>query len=118
MGKWITSKIYPVEYLKNNELTDEDLKNLLDKTSLILSLVLHEFRMIGDKREDWVILKEVKTEKNWVDNYFFTKKQRNKFIDDISEVYRNIYVYNETSCKRNAEHFALIFGFRIKASNK
>ena len=114
MGKWVTSKIYPVEYLKSSELTDEDLRNLLDKSSLILSLILYEFRMIGDKREDWVILKEVKTEENWVDAYFFKKKQRDKFIDDVSKVYRNIYMYDNMSCKRNAEHFALIFGFRTK----
>ena len=64
MGKWVTSKIYPINYLKNSELTDEDLRNLLDKSSLILSLILYEFRMIGDTREDWVILKEVKTKEN------------------------------------------------------
>ena len=114
MGKWVTSKIYPINYLKNSELTDEDLRNLLDKSSLILSLVLYEFRMIGDTREDWVILKEVKTEENWTDNYFFNEKQRDKFIDDVSKVYRNLYMYDNAVCKRTAEHFALIFGFRIK----
>ena len=114
MGKWVTSKIYSIDYLKSSELTDEDLRNLLDKSSLILSLVLHEFRMIGDKREDWVILKEVKTEENWADNYFFNKKQGDKFIDDVSKVYRNIYMYDNLLCKRNAEHFAMIFGFRIR----
>ena len=31
MGKWVTSKIYPINYLKNSELTDEDLRNLIDK---------------------------------------------------------------------------------------
>ena len=114
MGKWVTSKIYPINYLKNGELTDEDLRNLLDKSSLILSLVLYEFRMIGDKREDWVILKEVKTEENCTDNYFFNEKQRDKFIDDVSKVYRNLYMYDNAVCKRTAEHFALIFGFRTK----
>ena len=114
MGKWVTSKIYPIEYLKNSELTDEDLKNLLDKSSLILSLVLHEFRMIGDLRENWIILKEVKTKEDWSNNYFFSKKQRDRFIDDVSKVYRNLYVYDSALCKRNAEHFAMLFGFRIR----
>ena len=114
MGKWVTSKIYPVEYLKSSELTDEDLRNLLDKSSLILSLILYEFRMIGDTREDWVILKEVKTKDCWVDNYFFSKKQSNKFIKDVSQVYRNIYLYDMNTCKRNAEQFAFIYGFRFK----
>lgn len=114
MGKWVTSKIYPIEYLKNSELTDEDLKNLLDKSSLILSLVLHEFRMIGDLRENWIILKEVKTKEDWSNNYFFSKKQRDKFIDDVSKVYRNLYMYDNALCKRNAEHFAMLFGFRIR----
>lgn len=114
MGKWVTSKIYSIDYLINNELTDEDLHNLLDKSSLILSFVLYEFRMIGDKRENWVILKEVKTEEGWSDNYFFNKQQRERFIDDISKVYKNLYVYDNIACKRNAEHFALMFGFRVK----
>ena len=114
MGKWVTSKIYPIEYLKNSELTDEDLKNLLDKSSLILSLVLHEFRMIGDLRENWIILKEVKTKEDWSNNYFFSKKQRDRFIDDVSKVYRNLYMYDNALCKRNAEHFAMLFGFRIR----
>ena len=26
MGKWVTSKIYPINYLKNSDLTDEDLR--------------------------------------------------------------------------------------------
>ena len=91
MGKWVTSKIYPINYLKNSELTDEDLRNLIDKSSLILSLVLYEFRMIGDNREDWVILKEVKTKDCWVDNYFFSKKQRNKFIKDVFATYFKTY---------------------------
>ena len=114
MGKWVTSKIYSIDYLKREELTDEDLRNLLDKSSLILSLILYEFRMIGDKREDWAILKEVKTEEGWSDNYFFSKKQRRKFIDDVSKVYKNLYVYDNTVCKSNAEHFAMMFGFRVR----
>ena len=98
MGKWVTSKIYPINYLKNSELTDEDLRNLLDKSSLILSLVIHEFRMIGDKREDWVILKEVKTEENWTDNYFFNEKvdrARLYEFDESETDYKNLAsVYN------------------------
>lgn len=114
MGKWVTSKIYSIDYLVNNELTDEDLRNLLDKSSLILSLILHQFRIIGDTREDWVILKEVKTKEDWMENYFFSKKQRNNFIDDVSKVYKNIYRCNHTTCKRSAENFVLAFGFRFR----
>ena len=33
MGKWVTAKIYPINYLKNSELTDEDLRSLIDKSS-------------------------------------------------------------------------------------
>ena len=89
MGKWVTSKIYPINYLKNSELTDEDLRNLIDKSSLILSLVLYEFRMIGDKREDWVILKEVKTEEKPVSDY---KKIDFKALNDsIDSEYASIF---------------------------
>ena len=40
--------------------------------------------------------------------------ERDKFIDDVSKVYRNLYMYDNAVCKRTAEHFALIFGFRTK----
>ena len=111
MGKWVTSKIYPIEYLKNSELTDEDLKNLLDKSSLILSLVLHEFRMIGDLRENWIILKEVKTKEDWSNNYFFSKKQRDRFIDDVSKVYRNLYMYDNHVVNNYTDDMKLVISY-------
>lgn len=107
-------KIYSVEYLVNNELTDEDLKNLLDKHSLTISLIIHEFRIIGDVREDSHIIKEIQNNDNWVDSYFFNKRQQSKFIDDISKIYNNIYKHDILTCKRFAEYFSMMFGFKVR----
>lgn len=111
MGKWITSKVYTLEYLENEELTEEDLYNLFDKSSLILSLILAEFRIIGDTRKDWEIIKETKTVDLWQDNHFFKYKQWEQLTNSITKIYMNIYKYSEEVCRQNAEDFMFKYGF-------
>ena len=53
MGKWIDCKIYTIDELKNTEFSEDDLHNLFDTKSLNLSLILHMFKLINDKRKDW-----------------------------------------------------------------
>ena len=85
MSKWIDCKIYTIDELKNTEFSEDDLHNLFDTKSLNLSLILHMFKLINDKRKDWEIIKMVRTESGWPDKYSMPRKLYNNFVKDLKE---------------------------------
>ena len=89
MGKWIDCKIYTIDELKNAEFSEDDLHNLFDTKSLNLSLILHMFKLINDKRKDWEIVKMVRTENGWPDKYSMSRKLYNNFVKDLKEIFEN-----------------------------
>lgn len=108
-------KIYSINYLMNNELTDNDLSNLLDnnKISLKYSLIIGMFRLIKSKKRNYEIDKIIKTD-NWNDNIWWTKDQLEKYERMISKVYMNVYQYSEMKSLSLAQWFISIYGFRVK----
>lgn len=118
-NKWITSPIYELDYLMNNDLDEKDLHNIFDKDSMIYSMVVAQFKSIGDSRRDWEFIKECKTQENWQDKYYFkTLNERNKFRDKLAKCFMNIYQYKEYKSYAEADWFLLAYGFRCKESRK
>ena len=114
MGKWIDCKIYTIDELKNTEFSEDDLHNLFDTKSLNLSLILHMFKLINDKRKDWEIVKMVRTERGWPDKYSMPRKLYNNFVKDLKEIFANVYQYRENTAKIKAENWMTIYGFKYK----
>lgn len=112
--EWLDCTIYTIDELKNKEFTEKDLCNLFDTSSLISSLIIHEFRLINDNREDWEIIKMAKTENGWPDNYKLSKKKYDKLIKDLQKVFENVYQYREKAAKTKAEWWMFKYGFRYK----
>lgn len=112
--EWLDCTIYTIDELKNKEFTEKDLCNLFDTSSLISSLIIHEFRLINDNREDWEIIKMAKTENGWPDNYKLSKKKYDKLIKDVQRVFENVYQYREKAAKTKAEWWMFKYGFRYK----
>lgn len=114
MGKWIDCKIYTIDELKNAEFSEDDLHNLFDTKSLNLSLILHMFKLINDKRKDWEIVKMVRTEIGWPDKYSMSRKLYNNFVKDLKEIFANVYQYRENTAKIKAEYWMTVYGFKYK----
>ena len=118
MGKNKKYKIYSLDYLSNEELTEEDLYYLFDTPSLTYSLIVNMFRHAGeDKKTDADIINLCKNDDKWVYKYFWTKKQRTSYLQLIIPIFKNVYQYNNILAASSAEWFLFQFGLSIKGNN-
>lgn len=118
MAKNKKYKIYSLDYLSNEELTEEDLHYLFDTPSLIYSLVINMFRHSGEiKKKDVDIINLCKTDDKWVYKNFWTKKQRSSYLRLLIPVFKNVYQYNIVQATSKAEWFLFQFGLSIKGNN-
>ena len=118
MSKNKKYKIYNIEYLSNEDLTEEDLHYLFDTPSLLYSLVINMFRHAEEHNmSDKDIIDMCKKDEKWVYKNYWTKKQRASYLNKIIPVFRNIYQYSEVQSKQKAEWFLFQFGLSIKGNN-
>ena len=118
MGKSKKYKIYSVDYLANNDLTEEDLHYIFDTSSFKYSLVVNMFRHAGEKNKtDADIINICKTDENWVYKNYWTKKERASFLKKIIQVFKNVYQYSLETAKGKAEWFLFRYGLSIKGNN-
>lgn len=111
-------KIFDIDYLINEELTEDDLHELFDEKSLKYSLIVGMFRHIGEiNRSDSDILNICKTNKRWYNKYNWTKKQRDAYCDLIIKVYKNVYQYSDIKSSQLAQWWLILYGFNVKKSN-
>ena len=111
-GKFDGKSIYKIEHLTNGELTDGDLNLLLEGTHLNFSLIVAEYRFIGDKRKHDEILSHCLLVEDWFDRTSWTIEQQDEFRNILAKVYKNIYYYSEKRCLDMADMWLLNFGFR------
>lgn len=115
MNKYIDCKIYDIDYLRDEELSEQDIYNLFDTNSLLYSLLIGQFRYLRDVRPGWQIIKECKEDKKWIENHKFnTKKDFQSFKNDITKIFKNIYQYSDEYSENRASWFMFQFGFQYK----
>lgn len=102
--------IYPIEYLANNELTDNDLSNLLDKNGLKYSLIIGMFKFIKSPKRNYQIIKSITSNKNWYKKTTWSTKQQYEYEQLVIKVYKNIYQYKELAAISLAQWFMSIYG--------
>ena len=102
--------IYPIEYLANNELTDNDLINLLDKCGLKYSLIIGMFKFIKSPKRNYQIIKSITSNKNWYKKTTWSSKQQYEYEQLVIKVYKNIYQYKELAAISLAQWFMSIYG--------
>ena len=102
--------IYPIEYLANNELTDNDLSNLLDKNGLKYSLIIGMFKFIKSPKRNYQIIKSITSNKNWYKKTTWSPKQQYEYEQLVIKVYKNIYQYKELAAISLAQWFMSIYG--------
>lgn len=107
-------KIYDLDYLKNEELTEEDLYNIFETPSLLYSLVISMFRQIKDKRSDDEIIDMCKTDERWVyKNYWESEEQKNNFKEDLKKVIKNVYQCGDIEQDRKASWWMFQYSLSI-----
>jgi hypothetical protein len=111
--------IYPIEYLINEELSDNDLSNLLDndKRGLRYSLIIGMFKFIKSPKRNYQIIKSMTSNKNWFKNTTWTTEQQNEYEQLVIKVYKNVYQYKDQTAISLAQWFMSIYGLDIEGNN-
>lgn len=108
--------IYPIEYLANNELTDNDLSNLLDKNGLKYSLIIGMFKFIKSPKRNYQIVRSITANRKWYKNITWTPEQQNEYEQLVIKVYKNIYQYKELTAISLAQWFMSIYGLTTEGN--
>jgi len=110
-------KIYPIEYLINEELTESDLSNIFDTPSLLYSIIIGMFKFSGsDIKRNNQIIKLVKEDKRWMYNNYWTHKQSKEFEDILTKIFMNIYCEGEIRARSRAQWEIIWHGLNIKGN--
>lgn len=88
-------KIFDLDYLQNAELTDDDLRELLDNKNFNISLTVGMFNISNQNLSEEKIINLVMTDKYWMYKYFWTKDQREQFTECLKRAYKNLYRYGD-----------------------
>lgn len=110
-------RLYPLEYLMNEELNDEDLSWLFDQKSLLYSIIIGMFRFIGIKKSNSEIIKLVRKDPKWMYKYFWNSNEQQEFEDKLIKIMKNIYYLSDFQAKQKAQWYIIIYGLSIKGSN-
>lgn len=110
--------IYPIDYLVNEELSDNDLNNLLDneRRGLKYSLIIGMFKFIKSPKRNYQIIKSITSNKNWFRKTTWTKEQQHEYEKLVIKVYKNIYQYKELTAISLAQWFMTVFGLSIEGN--
>ena len=112
-------KLFSLEYLINEELTEDDLFLLFETSSLNYSLIVAMHRLCDMYTSETKIIKDIKKDNSWVEMHHFKSiKERKCFVDNIAKVAKNVYSYSDYIAKRWAEDWMLYYGFSIKQKKK
>ena len=113
------TRIYPIEYLCNNELTESDLNNLLDdnKKGLLLSLIIGMFKTIKSTKRNFQIVKLIRSDKNWMYKTKWSKEQRDKYENLVINAYKNIYQYKDLQAISLGQWFMTIYGLSVEGND-
>lgn len=107
-------KIYSLDYLSNEELTEDDLHNLFDKKSLIYSILVGMFNNYTNYNyTNDEIIKIVKSD-NWYKKHYWTKNNKNNFYKKLIKVYKNVFVFSDYMSEIYTQNFLIKYSLNIK----
>lgn len=111
-------KIYDINYLVNEELTEDDLYNIFETPSLTYSLVIGMFKESGSTMSEKEILKLCKTDTDWMYKHFWTQKQKNNYYKKVTSIVHNVYQYDEIQSTSWTDWWMFMYGLSVKNDNK
>lgn len=114
MGKKKKIKIFDLDYLQNEEFTEDDLYKLFETPSLNRSLIIGMFRFINDEHTDEEILDLVKTKENWMNEILWSFSVKQNFRNILTNIAKNLYQYSSKTSENWADEWLLRYGFGVK----
>lgn len=111
MGRKKSYKIFEMDYLMNNDLSEDDLYYLFETASLNYSLLINEFKYSNQELTDEKkIIKLAQSDEEWMYKTFWTEKQRNTFEEDAKKVFMNIYQCGPAEAESKVQWWILCYG--------
>lgn len=105
--------IYSIQDLKTKAFDDEEIDIVQD--NLIYSLIIGMFQYANIDIPENKILKLIKTEDNWFDNYFWTSQQKTRYQKDLNKIFYNLYRFGPNKCQNSSDDFLMRYGFLVKS---
>ena len=120
MGRKKAYKIFDIDYLLNQELTEDDLYYIFDTKSLSYSMIVNMFRFTNQEiTDEKKIINLCKNDKDWMYKYFWTDKQLKEYENIVKEVYKKIKYYNDREAEEYAQWWITLYGLsNIKMKDK
>ena len=108
-------KIFEIDYLIGNELTEDDLYNLFETESLNYSFIIEQYRFLNEYTSPNKISQDFTRDNGWLNKkHFHSIKERQKFVSKIEKAVQNIYQYSEFMAKRWVAEWMFHYGFSLK----
>ena len=110
-------KIYPLDYLVDNELSDVDLANLLDNDNKgLLYSIISMFHHVGVKKSNKEIIKLITTKDKWMNDYFWSYNELIEFENKLAKALKNIYYLDDKQALEKAQWYIIIYGLKRKGN--
>ena len=120
MGRKKSYKIFEMDYLANNELTEDDLYYIFETPSLNYSFLVNMFNETGQEiNDEKKIIKLAKSDSEWMYKYFWTPEQRENFENKMNKCMMNIYQCKDYEAESKTSWWILMYGLTdIKMKDK
>ena len=112
-------KIFDLEYLQNEEFSEDDLIYLFETPSFNYSLIIGMFNKY-DKRNlsNEKIVSIITTDDKWMYKHYWNREQREEFIEILEKCYYNLYRYHKSTCKAVSDMWIVQYGFTSAKQKK
>ena len=111
-----TIKLYSLDYLANNELSEEDLLNLLDNKCLLYSIIIDMFNYANIKKTNKDIISFIRKDPYWMEKYTWSKQILDIFENKLIKALQNIYCYDLNTATQKAMWYMTIYGFKVNGN--
>lgn len=108
-------KIFELDYLAVAELTEDDLYHLFETPSLNYSIIKAMYLATDEYTSAKHLVKKIKCNNGWLSTkHFKSYKDRDKFVNKLISVIKNVYQYSEIIAKRWVDDWMFHYGFSLK----
>ena len=113
-------KIFPIKYLLENEISENDIDSLLDNKckNLLYSIIIGMFRFIKSKKSNEEIISLIHNNETWMDDYQWSKDQYHQYENILTKIIKKIYSYGDIKALSIAQWYITLFGFKLKTQKK
>lgn len=110
-------RIFPIEYLMDEELTESDLNWLFDKgsKSLLYSIILGMFKVIGTTKRNYQIIKMIQSDDKWYEKFSWSKEQFEKYEEKVALAIKNLYQYSLEESRIMAQNIMSNYSITVKS---